>query len=128
VDGAQLRKLGLEPGVRWTLVGADSDWTFERQPDVASAAAEGEQADVVIAFAREAAEITPLLERLERSILPAGALWIAWPRKAGGHPSDISDNVVRDAALARHLVDVKVAAIDDDWSALKLVWRKEFRV
>jgi hypothetical protein len=127
VDGTQLRKLGLVPGVRWVLIGADPEWRFESNPDVTLVVTEGEPADVVIAFAHEAAEITPLLERLERTIFPSGALWIAWPRKAGGHRSDITDTVVRDAALARQLVDVKVAAIDEDWSGLKLVWRTEFR-
>jgi hypothetical protein len=63
----------------------------------------------------------------EQRVFPAGALWIAWPRKAAGHVSDLGDAVVRDAALARRLVDVKVAALDHDWSALKLVWRREYR-
>lgn len=49
------------------------------------------------------------------------------PRKAAGHASDITDNVVRDAILPLGLVDVKVAALDDDWSALKFVWRKALR-
>ena len=83
---------------------------------------------MIVAFVRGAAEIVPLLERLESRIFPAGALWIAWPRKAAGHVSDVAENDIRDAALARKLVDVKVAAIDIDWSGLKLVWRKESRV
>jgi hypothetical protein len=57
----------------------------------------------------------------------AGGLWIAWPRKAAGHVSDVDENAIREAALARKLVDVKVAAIDEDWSGLKLVWRREHR-
>ena len=69
----------------------------------------------------------PALDRLQPSIFPAGALWIAWPRRAAGHESDVTDNVVREAALARSLVDTKVAAIDADWSALKLVWRVSAR-
>ena len=55
-------------------------------------------------------------------------MWAAWPRRAGGHTSDITDNVVREHALAIGLVDVKVAAIDDDWSGLRLVWRVANRV
>jgi hypothetical protein len=54
-------------------------------------------------------------------------LWIAWPRKATGHPSGMTENLIRDAALPIGLVDVKVAAIDDAWSGLKLVWRRELR-
>jgi hypothetical protein len=124
---SQLAKLGLVSGARWVVVDADPGWSFETEPDVWARVSVGEPADVVLAFAREAAEITPLLERFEAAVFPAGALWIAWPRRAGGHTSDITDTDVREAALARRLVDVKVAAIDNDWSGLKLVWRKEFR-
>ncbi len=52
---------------------------------------------------------------------------IAWPRRAGGHESDIREQDIRDAALPIGLVDVKVAAIDEDWSGLRLVWRTELR-
>jgi hypothetical protein len=124
---SQLQKLGILPGVRWSIVDASADWKFSTAPDATLRVAEGEPVDVVVAFVRSAAEITPALMRLEQSIFPAGALWIAWPRKAAGHVSDVTDNVVRDAALARKLVDTKVAAIDEDWSGLKLVWRKEHR-
>ena len=123
----QLKKLGLAPGLRWCLDGAPTDWQFEVAPDPADEVAAGSMADVVIAFARTATEIAPLLARLEGTIFPAGALWVAWPRRAAGHISDISDGVVREAALARSLVDTKVAALDEDWSALKLVWRASER-
>jgi hypothetical protein len=122
-----LKKLGIVEGARWSTSGTPSDWSFDTQPDAALRVADGSPADVVVAFVSAAAEIEPALVRLEPSIFPAGALWIAWPRKAGGHVSDVTDNVVREAALRRKLVDVKVAAIDADWSGLKLVWRKEFR-
>jgi hypothetical protein len=122
----QLKKLGILPGVSWDLDAAPDGWSFETAPDAASRAA-GEAADVVVAFVRAAAELEPAIARLERRVFPAGALWIAWPRKAGGHLSDVSENDIRDTALARGLVDVKVAAIDQDWSGLKLVWRRENR-
>jgi hypothetical protein len=54
-------------------------------------------------------------------------LWAAWPRRAAGHVSDIDENLLRDAALDRGLVDVKVAALSTDWSGLKIVWRRENR-
>jgi hypothetical protein len=98
-------------------------WSFEIAPDPADEVAAGSPADVVVAFVTSAAQLGPALDRLERSVFPAGALWIAWPRKAAGHVSDVTDSAVRDAALARSLVDTKVAAIDADWSGLKLVWR-----
>jgi hypothetical protein len=119
----QLRKLGIVPGARWSVVGADPGWRFETAPDAAAEVAVSAPADVVIVFLRAAAELEPALVEHEQRVFPAGALWIAWPRKAAGHVSDLGDAVVREAALARRLVDVKVAALDQDWSALKLVWR-----
>ncbi len=115
------------PGLRWRLDAAPADWRFEVAPDPADEVQAGSAADFVLAFASTAAEIAPLLERLEADIFPAGALWVAWPRRAAGHVSDITDGVVREAALARSLVDTKVAAIDSDWSGLKLVWRVSAR-
>ena len=119
----QLRKLGLVPGARWSVVGASAGWAFEIAPDAASETAPDAPADVVLAFVREAAELAPTITAQKRRIAPAGALWIAWPRKAGGHVSDVGDGVVRSTALELGLVDVKVAALDADWSALKLVYR-----
>jgi hypothetical protein len=123
----QLIKLGLVPGARWRVEGAPRDWSFDVQPVASDRVTDGERADVLIAFVTAADQIAPALVRLEPSIFPAGALWIAWPRKAAGHVSDVTDNVVRDAALARSLVDTKVAAIDTDWSGLRLVWRVSAR-
>ncbi len=80
-------------------------------------------ADVIVAFFRAAEELGLRLPELAQRIFPAGALWAAWPRRAAGHASDITDNVVRAHALDLGLVDVKVAAIDQDWSGLRLVWR-----
>lgn len=123
----QLRKLGIVPGVRWSVIGADPGWRFETAPDAATEVSSSAPADVVLVFLRAAAELEPALVEHENRVFPAGALWIAWPRRAAGHVSDLGDTLVRDTALARRLVDVKVAALDHDWSALKLVWRREHR-
>ncbi|GAA1853776.1 DUF3052 family protein [Asanoa iriomotensis] len=122
----QLAKLGIKPGLRWDVDGADPGWRFEEEPDPADRVTAGE-ADVVLAFVRELADLAPAIVAHERRIFPDGALWVAWPRKAAGHVSDVTENAIRDAALPRGLVDVKVAAIDHDWSGLKLVWRKALR-
>ena len=74
-----------------------------------------------------AGEIAAQIGELGRRIYPAGALWVAWPRRAAGHRSDITDNVIREYVLPLGLVDVKVAAIDEDWSGLRVVWRTENR-
>jgi hypothetical protein len=121
----QSRKLGLKPGLKVALVGAPEGWALLDPPEFEHVD-EG-PADLVIAFVRAASELEPQLAHWGSWIFPSGALWIAWPRRAGGHVSDVTDTVVREAALRLGLVDVKVAAIDDDWSGLKIVWRVENR-
>ncbi len=83
--------------------------------------------DVALVFCRTAADVAavaPLVANLCRS---GSALWVAWPRKAGGHVSDVDENLLREVLLPKGVVDVKVAALDADWSGLKFVWRKENR-
>jgi hypothetical protein len=87
----------------------------------------GGRADVIISFFTAAAQLGERLPELADRIRPDAALWVTWPRRAAGHNSDITDNVVRDHALPLGIVDVKVAAIDDDWSGLRFVWRKANR-
>ena len=77
-------------------------------------------ADVVLAFFREEAELPERLPALAQRIFPAGSLWVAWPRRAGGHQSDITENALREHALPLGIVDTKVAAIDEDWSGLQV--------
>lgn len=60
-------------------------------------------------------------------VFPAGGLWIAWPKKASGIGTDLTDHAVREAAIAHGLVDNKVCAVDDTWTGLRLVWRVERR-
>jgi hypothetical protein len=119
----QARKLGLKPGLRVAFDAPPPGWSLTAPPGgLAPADADG-AADVIIAFFRTAAEFPPRLPPLSQRIYPGGAIWAAWPRRAAGHSSDITDNVVRSHALELGLVDVKVAAIDEDWSGLRLVWR-----
>lgn len=121
----QLKKLGIKPGLRLAVVGADSDWGFAEPLDGIEQVPDG-PADVALVFVRAEAELDGLASWGEW-IFPAGSLWIAWPRKAAGHVSDVTENAIRDGALELGMVDVKVAAIDTDWSGLKIVWRKENR-
>lgn len=123
----QLKKLGISAGVRLAVVGAPDGWAFESRPEGVEAVDEGAPADVVLLFVRTPDDVRAGIPRLGESIRPAGALWVAWPRKAAGHASDVTENLLRDVALPLGLVDVKVAAIDTDWSGLKIVWRKELR-
>jgi len=123
------KKIGIKEGHRVTLIGASREWAIEDLPmDVRVIRRRtGTRADIVIAFFTNAASLHRQVASLARTITADGSLWVAWPRRAAGHDSDITDNVVRDAILPLGLVDVKVAALDDDWSALKMMWRKELR-
>jgi hypothetical protein len=120
LDSSLARKLGLKPGLQVVVVNRPDGWNAVPSANLDTGP---EPADSIIVFFTAAVEIPPVLPDLARRIYPAGAIWAAWPRRAGGHRSDITDNVIRSHALPLGLVDVKVAAIDDDWSGLRLVWR-----
>ncbi len=83
--------------------------------------------DVIVFFTTERAELERRIDDLGKAIFPAGSLWVSWPKKASKVPTDITEDVVRDVVLPKGLVDVKVAAVDETWSGLKIVWRKENR-
>ncbi|WP_431278542.1 DUF3052 family protein [Leifsonia poae] len=121
------KKLGLKSGMTAQVLHADDGWSIplEGAPDelVWLPPASDEPANLILAFYRDPPALLGELHGLGERIRPNGMLWIAWPRKAAGHVSDLDENLIRDAALDRGLVDVKVAAADTDWSALKLVWR-----
>ena len=123
----QAAKLGLKPGQRVSLHQPPRGWALADPPGRLAGPGPDGQADVIVAFFTEAGDIAAQIGALGRLIYPDGALWVAWPRRAAGHRSDITENFIRDQALPIGLVDVKVAAIDNDWSGLRLVWRVENR-
>ncbi|HEX3906331.1 MAG TPA: DUF3052 family protein [Mycobacteriales bacterium] len=123
----QSRKLGLKPGQRVSLDEAPTGWALVDPPADLEYVGLDSDADVIVSFFRAASELGDRLPVLAQRIRPAGAIWATWPRRAGGHSSDIIDNTIREYALPLGLVDVKVAAIDEDWSGLRLVWRVTLR-
>jgi hypothetical protein len=80
--------------------------------------------DVIVVFVSSRAELEAEFGRLRARMAPGCALWVAWPKKAAKIPTDMTDNVVREVALPTGLVDNKVCAIDETWSALRLVVRR----
>jgi hypothetical protein len=124
---SQAAKLGVKPGQRVHLHNPPDGWALTDPPAGLAGPGPGGPADLIVAFFTSAEEIAGQLGELARRIYPAGALWVAWPRRAGGHRSDITENLIRSRALPVGLVDVKVAAIDTDWSGLRVVWRAENR-
>jgi hypothetical protein len=83
--------------------------------------------DLIVCFVTSRRVLEQRLPALRRALAPAGMLWISWPKKASGVETDMSEDVVRAVALPTGLVDTKVCAIDDTWSGLRLVIRKELR-
>jgi hypothetical protein len=83
--------------------------------------------DFIHAFTRQHVEIAESLGDLQDAMKPDGMIWVSWPKKASHVATDVTEDVIRAEALALDLVDVKVAAIDETWSGLKLVIRKERR-
>ena len=81
----------------------------------------------VVFFIKKRADLERRIAALAKAIEPAGGLWVAWPKRASGITTDMTEDVVRDVALPLGLVDNKVCAIDDTWSGLRVVWRKERR-
>jgi hypothetical protein len=83
--------------------------------------------DAAHIFMTERAQLQAKLDQLLSLLAPAGMIWVSWPKKASRISTDITEDVIRDVALPMHLVDVKVCSVDDIWSGLKLVIRKEHR-
>ena len=83
--------------------------------------------DAVHLFAVERAKLKRALPLLMKRLSPAGMIWVSWPKKAAKVATDITEDVIRAEALPLGLVDVKVCAVDEKWSGLKLVIRKELR-
>ncbi|KUO07969.1 DUF3052 domain-containing protein [Streptomyces sp. DSM 15324] len=124
------KKLGVRAGQgqRLRLLHAGPDWTVPGLPgDVDLAAGGPGGADLTVAFYRSYADLAAEGEGLARDLADHAMLWIAWPRKAAGHVSDLTENALRDLFLPLGLVDVKVAALGEDWSGLKFVRRRENR-
>lgn len=128
-SGTPLRKkLGLKHGHVVALLGAPSDWSIPGlEPEVEIRRDLRHRPDVVIAFVRSRRDLGQQAPRLVSAVGAEGSLWIVWPRKAGGHMSDVTEQSLRDELLPTGLVDNKVAALDEDWSGLRFVWRRERR-
>ena len=124
------QKLGLKAGMR--------AW-FQDVPDGVQAAIDREApaierldppeppVEFVHIFVTSCALLDCELRMLLPLLDPAGMIWVSWPKKASKVPTDMTEDVIREIALPLHLVDVKVCAVDEIWSGLKLVIRKEHR-
>jgi hypothetical protein len=126
------QKLGIGPGDAVALIGAPG-WLEDllaELPGVAEVHTELDSHalyDVIVTFVSWREDLEAELGRLRDHMAPACGLWIAWPKKTSRVATDMTDNVVREVALPTGLVDNKVCAIDQTWSALRLVIRRKNR-
>jgi hypothetical protein len=117
------KKLGIKPGHRLLLLSAPETFELDLPEDVKVARAARGKADVIVSFHTERADLARRMPKLRAAMESAAGLWIAWPKRASKVPTDLTEDVVRELALANALVDNKVAALDEIWSGLRLVIR-----
>jgi hypothetical protein len=113
-------KLGVRDGSRVLVTNAPPGFTLDCPHHVRAGR---EPYDVIVLFCPMTADLERLWAAAYGRITMAGALWVAWPKRSSGVPTDLTEHGVRSYALTHGLVDVKVAAVDETWSGLKLVRR-----
>lgn len=120
------KKLGIKEGHRVAFTSAPDgfrDLLGELPEGVAVKSRASGPLDVIVFFTKSRAALERRLPALRRAMDPAAGLWIAWPKRASGVETDMTEDVARELGLANRLVDNKVAAIDETWSGLRLVIR-----
>lgn len=124
------KKLGIKPGTRVKVRGAPTHYADLLAPLPEGAVVSSRLRrpfDILHVFTKSRKDLRTELERGLNEIPQDGALWVSWPKKASGVETDVTEDVVRELALPMGLVDVKVCAVDQTWSGLKLVIRKALR-
>lgn len=118
------RKLGIREGIKIRLIGQPKGYLefFERLPgNLLFTEAPGSGFEMIHFFTQKADEIARFLPKLKAEIKQNGFIWVSWPKKSSKIPTDVTEDVIRALALENGLVDIKVCAVDNTWSALKLV-------
>ena len=124
------KKLGLAPGMRMLVVGAEVPYEALVGPLPEGARRYSRVVgglDFAHVFVTRRARLAERLPRIRARLAPAGMIWVSWPKRAAQVETDVTEDVVRAEALPLGLVDVKVCAVDEVWSGLKLVIRRELR-
>ena len=124
------KKLGIKEGFRVALIGSPKGFRSELEglpKKVEFVTSVEKSLDLIVFFTISRSDLLGNFSRLAQQLAPAGMLWIAWPKKASGVPSDLSDGIVRQIGLDAGLVDTKVCAVNDVWSGLKFVIRVKDR-
>lgn len=118
-------KLGIKPGHRIALVSPPTGFRLEGLPEeVRNLGQSARELDVVMLFVKSRAELARGFTRETARLADGGMLWVAWPKKASGVKTDVTEDVVREVVLPAGWVDVKVCAVDETWSGLKILRRR----
>lgn len=124
------KKLGIKEQTNVVAIDAPKDYRTLLEPLPAAVRFSSridKTTDVVHVFRTKKAELARALVSYRKTLHPDAAVWVSWPKKSAKVPTEITEDVVREIALPLGFVDVKVCAIDETWSGLKLVVRKELR-
>ncbi len=124
------KKLGIKAGTRLRVSNAPANYESLLKPlptEVLISRRIAREIDIWHCFTSSATELHKQLPKMIRGIKVDGAIWVSWPKKASGVPSTVTEDTIREHALPLGLVDIKVCAVDDTWSGLKLVIRKALR-
>lgn len=124
------KKLGIKAGTKLFLTGAPKEYLTLVSPlpeDVKVVPRITNDTDIVHIFSTQETQLTKALRASLSKLKHNGTIWVSWPKKSAKVPTDITEDTIRKVALPLGLVDIKVCAVDDVWSGLKLVIRKENR-
>ena len=123
------QKLGIKPGLTVVTINAPANYRrlLGTTQGVTFSARLKPDSDLVHVFVRKRSELANRLPVLREKIADTGIVWVSWPKRSSGVPTDVTEDVIRDIALPLGLVDVKVCAIDETWSGLKLMIRRTNR-
>jgi Protein of unknown function (DUF3052) len=124
------KKLGIGTGHRLWLVHAPANYDALVSPlpdGVRVVSRPSQSTDVAHVFTSQRRDLEKMLRTARSALKPDAAIWVSWPKKSSTVPTDITEDVIREVALPMGFVDIKVCAVDDTWSGLKLVVRKELR-
>jgi hypothetical protein len=117
-----LKKLGIKEEMKVLLIYPPDNYYDLLQADIASQLCiENETPDFIHLFVKTNKEFEREMKRVKKNMKPATIIWVSWYKKSAGIPTDVTEDVIRNYALQNDLVDVKVCAVSDIWSGLKLV-------
>ena len=129
-DTPLAKKLGIKEGFKIFLVKAPAQYRALLAPVpalVSFTSTANSSTNLVHAFATERSALARLLPTLRKKLPSEAAIWVSWPKKSSKVPTDITEDTIREVALPLGFVDIKVCAVTEVWSGLKLVVRKELR-